>query len=259
MKLLQIGSNQTKLRKTGDKWLGIRIVYLALAPHRLSGHQVCAESTASCRSVCVGAETGLAAVFSSILEARKARTRYYFEDRASFLAQLHDELREHQERAEADGLQLCCRLNTFSDLDMFGTVRQFPRIQFWDYCKAAQLKRWRILRDGGFSNYDLTFSWSENPRHQASCRQIIAEGGNVARVFGIPGPGYTGPRSALQPIPRRFEGYRTIDGDEQDIRAFDPRAKRGEPGFWVALRLKSANNAQRQLSFKTGFATEFGS
>jgi hypothetical protein len=104
----------------------------------------------------------------------------------------------------------------------------FPWIQFVDYTKNPH-RFARILP----KNYSLTFSRSETNDSQAI--ELLNRGVNVAVVFA-------------NVLPKRWNGFRVINGDSHDLRHLDPKggvvigllpkgrkAKRDTSGFVVRL------------------------
>lgn len=256
MKLLSPASSNTKLRKS--QAIGYRLVSLSLAPADSSGTgNVCPSATNGCRAVCVGEHTGLATIFKSIMEARIRRTDFFHSRQSEFLAQIRDELRHEQAIAERHGEQLIARLNTFSDIvweaKQFEIPQQFPEALFYDYTKLHS----RVGRQP--VNYVLCASWDEIPRHQVACIDILENGkGTVAVPFANVGK-YASRMAYRQELPRmhRLPGasraYSVLDGDANDVRSFDRILTPAGFGRIVGLRLKSANNADREQAMKSGF------
>jgi hypothetical protein len=79
----------------------------------------------------------------------------------------------------------------------------FPKVQFVDYSKNPK----RFERELP-PNYDLTFSRSET--NEADAIKILERGRNVAVVFA-------------GDMPKAWNGYRVINGDEHDLRHLDPK------------------------------------
>jgi len=257
MKLLSPASSNTKLRKS--QGAGYRLVSLSLAPADISGKNLCPSSTAGCRAACVGAHTGLVVLFKSIMESRVKRSQFWNEHPEQFLRQLRDELRHEQAIAERHNEQLIARLNTFSDIiwehDRYHIPQDFPEVLLYDYTKITS----RLLSGKLPTNYVLCASWSENPRHQKSCIEILENGrGTVAVPFAQVGR-YVGNAAYRQELPRmhRLPGasrsFSVLDGDANDIRAFDRILTPAGFGRIVGLRLKSANNADREQAMASGF------
>lgn len=261
MMLLSESRGNTKLRKS--ERVEYRIRGLSLAPGSAA---VCPHATESCRISCVGGRnSGLAVAFPSIHQARDRKTEWFLRDRKGFLSQLRKEIIHEQQSAENDGAQLVLRMNTYSDLDWAALAADFPDVIFYDYSKVHS--RWaRIQRGDWPKNYHVTFSWSENPRHQEWCARILIDGGNVAIPFANPGRGYCGHGAYRQQLPGFWDigGVRfpCLDGDNSDLRFLDENsgswlAPKPGKGFIVALRLKSANEPARRQAMESGFAVTY--
>jgi hypothetical protein len=99
---------------------GYLTVVLHLAPHTLSGWNVCPWAD-GCQAGCLDT-AGRGGIFrkgettNGIREARIRRTRFFFEDRAAFLAQLDKELVAAAKKADRMGLKLAFRPNGTSDV-----------------------------------------------------------------------------------------------------------------------------------------------
>lgn len=261
MTLLSESSGNTKLRKS--ERAEYRIKGLALSP---GSALICPHATDSCRISCVGGKNvGLAVALPSIHDARQRKTEFYLRDRKGFLQQLRSEISQEQQLSENDGEQLVLRLNTYSDLDFSEVAADFPHVIFYDYSKLHY--RWmRVQRGDWPQNYHVTFSWSENPRHQESCARILAEGGNVAIAFANPGRGFCGHGAYRQVIPGFWNvggvRYPVHDGDNTDLRFLDPTSadwRNPVPGngWIIGLRLKSANDPARRQAMESGFAVTY--
>jgi len=108
-------------------------------------------------------------------------------------------------------------------------MEEFPNVSFYDYTKGFY--RMRAWLDGKMpKNYHLTFSRSE-ATSDYKIKTILELGGNVAVVF----------RGSL---PKKYMGYKVVDGDKTDLRFKDPKgvivglvekglAKKDETGFVV--------------------------
>jgi len=192
-----------------------------------------------------------------IMEARKRKTDFFNEQPEQFVAQLRDELRKEQAIAERAGETLIARLNTFSDIvweaSRYHVPQDFPQTTFYDYTKLHS----RIGKQP--ENYVLCGSWSEEPKHRAACINILENGlGTIAVPFAEEGK-YASRLAYQQRLPRmhRLPGasrsFSVLDGDANDIRAFDRILTPAGFGRIVGLRLKSANNADREQAMKSGF------
>jgi len=213
MKLLGIDTNAKTVK--GEK-LGYMTGILYLAPSDLSTYQVCAKASAGCREACL--YTAGRGAMSNVKKARIAKTRYFFEDRHAFMAQLVVEIKALIKKARKAGMIPVVRLNGTSDIpwervrvgDYPNIMAMFPEIQFYDYTKRANRKNIP-------SNYHLTFSLAED--NDADAERALAFGLNVAVVF-------------KGGLPETFMGAPVVNGDETDLRFLD------EEGVVVGLKAK---------------------
>jgi len=170
----------------------------------MSGHNVCSSSSVGCRATCLNyAGHGR---YPRTQLARIRRTKYFFEDRPTFMADVYSDIERLIRKCKKEGLLPCVRLNGTSDIvwervwpDIF---QAFPNVQFYDYTK--HIKRcnptWYLP-----SNYHLTFSRSED--NQAECIEALNNGYNCAVVF--------------KKCPTQYFGYRVRNGDDSDLRFMD--------------------------------------
>jgi len=223
----QLLSTNAKLSKSVEGWM---ILGLQLAPSTISGRNVCPNASAGCAAACLF--TAGRGAMSNVMQGRINKTKWFFNHRASFMAQLHAEIAMAEFQAGYEGRKLAIRLNTISDISWEkqmhlgkNLMEHFPAVQFYDYTKNPQ----RALSYGLGNmpaNYQLTFSRSEENEEQAKI--VLANGGNVAVVFGE--------------MPESWEGKPVISGDESDARFLDPRG--------VVIGLKAKGKARHDL---TGF------
>ena len=249
MKLFTTGN--PKLMKGEKK--GYLSFVLHLAPADLSGKEVCPKRTAGCSAACLNT-AGRGGMFKKgettnvVQEARKARTRMFFENRAVFFEQLVREIKNAIKLSAKQGMTPVFRLNGTSDLAWEkyevrrdGTVypnifAAFPEVQFYDYTKILGRKVAHI------PNYHLTFSAADG--NDADVLKAIASGMNVATVFGL---------KKTEPMPETYNGRTVFNGDESDLRFLDPkgvvvglyakgRAKKDTSGFvkYPTILLKAA-------------------
>lgn len=209
--LLGRAKTNPKTKKLIDEF-GLEAVILHLAPADLSGYEACPFRSVGCSHACLN--TAGRGQMSNTQDARIRKTRWFFEDRAAFMAQLSAELEHLVARARRKGRDPVARLNATSDIyweqtpidrdgaTHLGVPQAFPEIQFYDYTKAIpRLRRQRP------ANYALTFSLAEtNDKHAI---EALGRGVNVAAVI-------RGER------PSEMWGYPVIDGDLHDFRFFDP-------------------------------------
>lgn len=231
-----------KILKGASK--GYLTFILHLAPADVSGYNVCAGATDGCKLAClntagrggipnakpvkVQTRHGEVTVSNVIQAARIAKTVWFFQDRAGFMAQLVKEIRAGIRYAAKLGLIPVFRLNGTSDLrwetvaveGASNIMELFPTVQFYDYTKLANRKDLP-------ANYRLTFSLAEN--NDLAAWAAMGRGLNVAAVF-------------KGKLPATFMGHRVIDGDETDLRFLDPAG--------VVIGLKAKGKAKRDT---TGF------
>jgi hypothetical protein len=228
----------------GEK-LGYYTAILHLAPHKLSGFNVCASATAGCIASCLNTAgrggIGIDANgFNAIQVARIRRTRLFKRETAKFMDTLKKEIDLHIKRSIRKGFIPVFRLNGTSDLPWErlkfhghpNVFAAYPEIQFYDYTKIPVSQR-----DLTIPNYHLTFSLAESNRQDAI--DALNAGLNVAAVVRVR-------KSQPIPSPINLGGYRaTIDGDISDVR-FDDRA-----GRIIGLRAKG-----RAKKDTTGFVLD---
>ncbi|MER9628914.1 hypothetical protein [Mesorhizobium sp. M0296] len=258
--LIRSGGNAKTIK--GDKAGEYETAIMYLAPAAQSGMgNVCPMAgQAGCEMGCLS-KAGRAAIFNSIVNARIAKTRRYFSDRAAFMAELVKDIEAFVRYCERKGVKPAVRLNGTSDIQWevahpcvryiklkhpqqereahFASIfHAFPEVQFYDYTKITK-RAYRALP----ANYALTLSYSEaNPAYANAVTKTASETGmNVAIVFRT---------KALRNARMASRDYtggwsrEVIDGDETDMRFSDPRgvivglyakgpAKRDTSGFVV--------------------------
>lgn len=183
---------------------------LHLAPASLSGFNVCPAASEGCRAACLNT-AGMGGVFPSIQAARVRKTRYFFENRTGFMADLIRDIEAGIRKAQRADLVPVFRLNGTSDIrweimkvshngKIYRNVMEvFPDVMFYDY---TALSNRRNLP----GNYSLTFSRKES--NQANVFKAIENGMNIAVVF--------------DKLPESYLGLSVINGDESDLRFLDP-------------------------------------
>ena len=226
MKVLTVGNTKTV---KGEK-LGYMTFILHFAPATLSGYQVCPGASEGCTDACLN--TSGRGRFASIQAARIRKTKWFFEDRVSFMDALVKDIHAAIRKAERENMIPVFRLNGTSDIrwetvqvgGFRNVMEMFPTMQFYDYTKLPNRRNLP-------SNYHLTFSRSESNEH------IIPNDMNVAVVFDT--------------LPETFMGRKGIDGTDTDLRFLDPqgvvvglvakgKAKKDNSGFTVLTQLKRA-------------------
>lgn len=231
-----------------------------MAPHKSAGvGNLCSHASPACIALCLGRESGQAAMVSkttgtnAVRQSRERKARYFMSDRQAYLREMLLHIARAKRAADRKGMTLAVRPNGSTDIAYEGLrvvvdvafaaelsrtcglsiepgvhtiFSAFPTIQFLDYTKNP-----RRLERPLPANYHLTFSRSETNESEALA--ILARGNNVAVVFA-------------NGLPATWHGYRVIDGDEHDLRFLDPRdgvvvglspkghkAKRDRRGFVV--------------------------
>jgi hypothetical protein len=223
MKLLSTGN--PKLLKGEKK--GYMSFVLHLSPANVSGYETCPKRTAGCTAACLNT-AGRGGMFKKgettnmIQEARKRKTRMFFESREQFLVDLEADIRLGIKQAEKKGLIPCFRLNGTSDIawEKYDIIEKFPKVQFYDYTKMRNRKVSHL------KNYHLTFSKADG--NDMDVRLAAQAGMNVAAVF--------------KSMPETYIGRPVIDGDETDLRFLDPKG--------VIVGLKAKGKAKKDT---TGF------
>ena len=249
MKLLSTGN--PKVLK-GMKQ-GFNTYILHLAPANVSGYETCPKRTAGCTAACLNT-AGRGGMFKRgestnvIQEARKRKTKLFFENRTEFMAQLVKDIELGIKQSAKLDLVPVFRLNGTSDLafEKYSVVRfgrefrnifdAFPEVQFYDYTKILGRK----FKD--IPNYHLTFSAADG--NDVDVLKAIAQGYNIATVFGI---------KKTEPMPESYNGLPVFNGDESDLRFLDPKgvivglyakgkAKKDTTGFvkYPTIMLKAA-------------------
>lgn len=236
MKLLTTANTKT-LKSNG---LGYMTAVLHLSPSNTSGYEVCPKATQGCKMSCLAfAGRG---VFSTVQKARIEKTKYFFQNREAFMAQLVKEIESFVKKAVKNDAIPAIRLNTLSDLPFykFRVVRNgieyrnlmtaFPTVQFYDYTAVYSVAAQNI------PNYHLTFSRKES--NEGDVIKALEAGMNVTVVFDI---------KKTERLPAMYMGKPVISGDESDARFLDPK------DVVVGLYIKGTN-AAKAAARKSGFA-----
>jgi hypothetical protein len=208
---------------------------LYLAPHKLSGYNVCPNATKECMMGCLHASGHTAVeIFAGrdcIQKARIAKTRLLIEQPIYFMKWLVAEIDAKQKLATKKGFGFSVRLNCTSDvnwakvkLNGLNIFEIFPEIQFYDYTKSV------MKFDNIPANYHLTFSYTG--RNWSDCQTVMSKGYNVAMVFNVHNE---------KDIPMSYEGYTVINGDLSDYRVKDGK------GIIVGLKWKRIANRENEV------------
>ena len=231
MKLL----NQGNAKTLKGEVLGYRTFGLHLSPSDKSGFNVCKWASKGCRSACL--DTAGRGCMSNVQTSRINKTKRFFKNKFVFMSDIRVEICKAIISAAKKQMIPCFRLNLTSDIpwenirkgSKTNVIEEFQNVNFYDYTKGFY--RMRAWLDGKMpDNYHLTFSRSEETSDN-KMKTILELGGNVAVVF----------RGSL---PKKYLGYKVIDGDKNDLRFKDPKgvivglvekglAKKDETGFVV--------------------------
>lgn len=184
------------------------ILRLNLAPYKISGFNTCSSASSGCAAACLHT-AGNPVFMPQKTLGRINRTRFYFRDRAKFIAKLIKEISNHELYCYKNDFIPVVRLNTTSDIpwEIHKIFDIFPRVQFYDYTK---IKKRAIKHAQGLmpKNYHLTFSMNE--ANHNDCDDVLSQGGNIAVVF-------------RDELPETYKGYKVVNGDEHDLRFTDPK------------------------------------
>lgn len=215
---------------------GYQIMGLNLAPHKVSGYNVCPHA-GECAKICIGEHSGFMKM-PNVRRAQIRRTKLFFQNKKLFLQQLHDDL----SKFEGDK-KTAVRLNVNSDLPwerIDSSLFKYGHT-FYDYTK--NIKRMRQYMSGQMpTNYHLTFSYSE----RSSMKEVgeILDGGyNVSIVYDV----HYNPKKDTY-LPATYNGYIVIDGDANDLRIPESDGS----GVIVGLRAKMPKSKLAQFK-KSGF------
>ena len=201
-KLLNIDKNAKTVK--GQK-KGYRTAILYLAPSTQSGFQVCPMASEGCKKACL--YTAGHGAFSNVQQGRINKTRWFMQDRQSFLTQLKKEISNHIKNCDKKGFIPCVRLNGTSDIswEKYNIIQAFPNVQFYDYTKIY--KRALKYVNGQYpSNYHITYSLNEDNKKEAF--EILKLRGNISAVF-------------RKYLPKTYQGYTVINADDTDLRFTD--------------------------------------
>ena len=203
-KLLNIDNNAKTVK--GQKY-GFMTAILYLAPSTQSGFNVCPQASNGCKKACLF--TAGHGAFNNVKQGRINKTRWYIQERKTFLDQLRKEIDAFIVKAKAKNLIPCIRLNGTSDIDWHNhqIYDLFSNCIFYDYTKKIKTAL-KYVNGQLPSNYYITYSLNEDNRKEAF--KILKMGGNISAVF-------------RNDLPKKYEGYKVINGDETDLRFLDPK------------------------------------
>jgi hypothetical protein len=222
--LLSKGITNTKTAKND---LETYILYMAPA-NQVTGLNLCPFASTGCKASCLySAGRGR---FSNVQESRINKSKFWGYDRSNFYIQLANELLNIHDKAVKQNKQIAIRLNGTSDIDHLDLLKRYSGIDiletfydnllFYDYTKNFN----HVKKYLG-TTYKITFSRSEINENDAYL--TLKNGGNVAIVFA-------------DQLPEYWNGFPVINGDETDLRYFDP--------VNVVVGLKAKGDAKKDQS-----------
>jgi len=242
-KLLSVDTNAKTIKGQKEGYI---TAILYLAPHKISGKNLCPFASKGCANACLySAGRGR---FNNVQLSRINKAKLFLEDSKIFVMRISSEIEKLYKKY---GKQLVIRLNGTSDIpwenikvlshkyynqDIYLNIfEKFPHIQFYDYTKNPK------RMDLNYPNYHLTFSRSEDLKNIQNARKFLSQGKNVAFVAS---PEIY--NSLLTEKNMYFSGRKIniIDGDKNDLRFLDPKeslvvlkakgdAKKDKSGFTV--------------------------
>jgi hypothetical protein len=221
--LLSKGSTNAKTIKND-----LETFILYMAPANLSGFNVCPFASKGCIKGCLN--TAGRGHMSNVQLSRINKTNFWGYDRNNFYIQLANELLFIHNKTKKKGNKIAVRLNGTSDVDHLYLLERYTGINFldpfynsllfYDYTKNPNhISRYKN------TSYKITFSRSET--NEIEAKRILKLGGNVAIVF-------------QDQLPKKWNGYKVINGDDTDLRYFDP--------VNVVVGLKAKGDAKRDVS-----------
>lgn len=229
-----LSTNNVKTLK-GEK-LGYLTYILYMSPFNFNskGINVCSHASKGCAEACLVGSGN--ARFEVVRKGRLAKTEYFLSSRVEFLTQLKNEIAKIIVKNK-DKAIVTIRLNGTSDLpfekykifDGKNIFEVYPDVQFYDYTKNYLRFEKELPK-----NYHLTFSRSE--LNHTKALELLNKGFNVAMVFDT--------------LPLTFEGFKVINGDENDLRFLD------EKNVIVGLKYKkmTGKGVDNSIAFTSGFA-----
>ena len=203
-KLLNIDNNPKTVKGQSQK---VMTAILYFAPAKISGFQVCPFAD-DCALTCLN--TAGRGQMNSVQLGRINKTRWYFLERHTFMAQLHKEIKRHINRCKIKGFKPAFRINGMSDLKIenMGLIETYPMAQWYDYTKNP-IRMKKFIAGKFPPNYHLTFSLGSSNKSDA--KEILKLGGNVAVVF------------RNKKLPKKFMGHKVFNADKTDLRFKDPK------------------------------------
>ena len=201
-KLLNVDNNAKTVK--GQKY-GFMTAILYLAPSIQSGFNVCPQASNGCKKACL--YTAGHGAFDNVKQGRINKTRWYIQERETFLDKIRKEIKSFIAKAKERDLIPCIRLNGTSDIswENTGLIEEFKLIQWYDYTKVYN-RALSYVNGKLPSNYYLLYSLNEDNKKQAF--DILKKGGNISAVF-------------RKKLPNMYKGFKVINADAHDLRFLD--------------------------------------
>ena len=224
-KVSNLLSKGTTNAKTAKNNIETYILYMAPAD-MVEGFNLCPFASDGCKKSCLySAGRGK---FSNVQESRINKSKFWAYDRSVFYVQLKNEILKAQSQAVKKDVTIAIRLNGTSDIDHIELIKRYTgtdvltlsNLIFYDYTKNPN-----IVKKYLGTPYKITFSRSEI--NEVKALDVLAIGGNVAVVF-------------KNDLPDTWQGYKVINGDDTDLRYFDP--------VNVVVGLKAKGDAKKDTS-----------
>lgn len=213
--------------KTAKNSLTTYILYLAPSTV-VKGLNLCPFASNGCKKACL--YTAGRGKFSNVQNARINKTKFWGYNREGFYIQLANELMHILDKTIKTGEKIAIRLNGTSDIDHIDLLKRYAGINFLDIFYSKLLfydytKNYNHIRKYKGTTYKITFSRSEV--NELDAYRILTDGGNIAIVF-------------KSELPEFWNGYKVINGDETDLRYFDP--------INVVVGLKAKGDGKKDMS-----------
>jgi hypothetical protein len=210
------------------------IMYMSPFTANSQGINICPHASKGCAESCL-VGSGFGGMYTNVAEGRRNKTEYFLADRVKFLEQLDMEIGKAIAKNKGKAI-VTIRLNGTSDIrfekfkvrDNKTLFELYPNTQFYDYTKNHLRFDTELPK-----NYHLTFSRSETNHDKAM--ELLRRGFNVAMVFNS--------------VPKLFEGYKVVNGDESDLRFKDKKN--------VIVGLKYKNLTGKNVDNKAGLVSGF--
>jgi hypothetical protein len=211
-----LSQDNAKTIKGEKKGYETHILYMSPEKQNSFGKNLCPNATEGCKASCLF--TAGMGKWSNVKIARTRKSDFFIKDRYAFMEMLKKEIAKIVSKAK-DVSNIAIRLNGTTDIrwenirlaNGNNIMQEFPMVQFYDYTKSANR-----FDDKLPDNYHMTFSRAETELNHIHCMTLLAKGYNVAVVFAVKDETL---------LPKIYEGYSVVNGDEDDLRFLDGNNK----------------------------------